>query len=113
MGQPFIVLARAKGLSEPRIILSHVVRATIVPVVTVIGLQFAVLLTGAFIIESIFSVPGIGQLVVAAVQQRDQNVVIATISVAAVGFVAVNLVTDLIYAFIDPRITISSRRSAR
>jgi peptide/nickel transport system permease protein len=113
MAQPFIVLARAKGLSELQVIGKHSIRATLVPLVTVIGLQFAVLLTGAFIIESIFSIPGIGQLVVAAVQQRDQNVIIATIIVAAAGFVLVNLVTDLVYAVIDPRIVVNAGRSAQ
>jgi ABC-type dipeptide/oligopeptide/nickel transport system permease component len=110
MAQPFITLARAKGLPEAQLIARHAIRATLVPVITVIGLQFAVLLTGAFVIESVFSVPGMGQLVVTAVQQRDTNVIMASILVAATGFVAINLVTDLAYALIDPRISIAARR---
>jgi peptide/nickel transport system permease protein len=104
MSAPFITLARARGLSEAQVIIRHAFRSTMVPLVTVIGLQFATLLTGAFVIETVFSVPGMGQLAVTAIQDRDINVVAATVIVAAVGFIIVNLICDLSYTIIDPRV---------
>lgn len=114
MGMPFIVLARAKGLSDFQVVVRHALRATMVPLVTVIGLQFAVLLAGAFVIESVFSVPGVGQLIVTAVQQRDSNLIEAAILAAAIIFVVINFVTDILYGVIDPRVRIhGTRRPAR
>lgn len=104
MGSPFITLARARGLHEFEVIIRHALRSTMVPLVTIIALQFATLLTGAFVIETVFSVPGMGQLAVTSIQNRDINVVSAAVLVAGVGFVLVNLLCDLSYMFIDPRV---------
>jgi peptide/nickel transport system permease protein len=104
MARPFIVMARAKGIGEPRVVTRHALRPSLLPVVTFGGLQLGVLLTGAVVIESVFAIPGIGRLVLDALSARDHTVVQAAILVGAIGFVAINLVTDLAYGVIDPRI---------
>lgn len=102
--QDYVMTARAKGLSETRIILKHVLRNAMLPVLTVVGLQFGALLAGSIITETIFSWPGIGTLMVKAIQTRDYPVVQGCVLVIALSYVLVNLVTDLLYAVIDPRI---------
>ena len=109
MARPFIVLARAKGLGEREILAFHALRPSLLPVVTFGGLQLGVLLTGAVVIESVFAIPGIGRLVLDALQARDQEVVQAAILIGAVGFVVANLLTDLSYSVIDPRIRLAHR----
>jgi len=104
MARPFIVMARAKGLSESRLIVSHVLRPSLLPVVTFGGLQLGLLLTGAVVTESVFSIPGIGRLVLDALLARDQNVVEAALLLGGAGFVVTNLLTDLSYGLIDPRV---------
>jgi len=102
--QDFIRTERAKGLSERIVIYKHAVRNAMVPVVTVIGLNFGLLLSGAILTETIFSWPGVGRLVVDAVYARDYPLVIGCILIFALVFVIVNLITDLLYTYIDPRI---------
>jgi len=102
--QDFIRTERAKGLSEKIVIYKHAVRNALVPVVTVIGLNFGLLLSGAILTETIFSWPGVGRLVVNAVYARDYPLVIGCILVFALVFVIVNLITDILYTYIDPRI---------
>jgi peptide/nickel transport system permease protein len=102
--QDFIRTERAKGLSERIVIYKHAVRSAMVPVVTVIGLNFGLLLAGAILTETVFSWPGIGRLVVNAVYARDYPLVVGCILVFAIVFVIVNLVTDILYTRIDPRI---------
>lgn len=102
--QDFIRTERAKGLSERKVIYKHAIRNAMVPVVTVIGLNFGLLLSGAILTETVFSWPGVGRLVVDAVYARDYPLVIGCILVFALVFVFVNLLTDLIYTYIDPRI---------
>ncbi len=102
--QDFIRTERAKGLSERIVIYKHAVRSAMVPVVTVIGLNFGLLLAGAILTETVFSWPGIGRLVVNAVYARDYPLVVGCILVFAIAFVIVNLVTDILYTRIDPRI---------
>lgn len=105
LGSPYIKFLRAKGISERRIVFVHGLRNASVPIVTVIGIQFGALLGGSIIIESLFAVPGIGQLVVNAIFQRNYPVVQGCVLVIAVIFILVNLITDLIYAMLDPRIS--------
>jgi peptide/nickel transport system permease protein len=105
LGSPYIRFLRAKGISERRIVFIHGLRNASVPIVTVIGIQFGALLGGSIIIESLFAVPGIGQLVVNAIFQRNYPVVQGCVLVIAVIFILVNLITDLIYALLDPRIS--------
>jgi peptide/nickel transport system permease protein len=100
--QDFIRTERAKGLSERKVIYKHAIRNAMVPVVTVIGLNFGLLLSGAILTETVFSWPGVGRLVVDAVYARDYPLVVGCILVFALVFVIVNLITDLLYTYIDP-----------
>jgi peptide/nickel transport system permease protein len=102
--QDFIRTERAKGLSERTVIYKHAVRNAMVPVVTVIGLNFGLLLAGAILTETVFSWPGLGRLVVEAVYERDYPLVVGCILIFAIVFVIVNLITDVLYTYIDPRI---------
>jgi len=102
--QDFIRTERAKGLSERMVIYKHAVRNALIPVVTVIGLNFGLLLAGAILTETVFSWPGLGRYVVKAVQMRDYPAVQGCVLFFAFIFVIVNLVTDIIYVYIDPRI---------
>jgi peptide/nickel transport system permease protein len=102
--QDFIRTERAKGLSEMLVIYKHAVRNALIPVVTVIGLNFGLLLAGAILTETVFSWPGLGRYVVKAVQMRDYPAVQGCVLFFAFIFVIVNLITDIIYVYIDPRI---------
>jgi len=102
--QDFIRTERAKGLSERVVIYKHAVRNAMIPVITVIGLNFGLLLAGAILTETVFSWPGIGRYVVSAVRMRDYPAVQGCVLFFAFVFVIVNLVTDIIYVYIDPRI---------
>jgi len=102
--QDFIRTERAKGLSERMVIYKHAVRNAMIPVITVIGLNFGLLLAGAILTETVFSWPGIGRYVVNAVNMRDYSVVQGCVLFFALMFVIVNLITDIVYVYIDPRI---------
>lgn len=102
--EPYVQTARAKGLSEQRVILRHVVPNALVPTVTVIGSSVAALLGGAVVTETVFTIPGIGQLVVDSIARRDYPVVQGVVLLVAVIYVGVNLIVDVSYAAIDPRI---------
>ncbi|MBI3706716.1 MAG: ABC transporter permease [Proteobacteria bacterium] len=102
--QDHVRTARAKGLSEPAVVLKHVLRNALIPVVTVIGLQLGLLLSGAVLTETIFSLPGVGRLMINAILDRDYPVVQAAAMLTAFVFVVVNLVVDVSYAYLDPRI---------
>jgi len=104
LGQDFVRTARAKGLRDQLVVTRHVLRNSLVPVVTIIGLQFGALLGGAVIVESVFSRPGLGRYTVTAIQQRDFPQIQGTVLFAAAAYVFVNLAIDLFYAVIDPRI---------
>ncbi len=104
LSQDYIRTARAKGLKEITVILRHGFRNALIPVVTIMGLQFGTLLGGAVVTETIFAWPGIGRLAIQSIFNRDYPVVQATVFLAAVAFVAVNFVVDLFYAVLDPRI---------
>lgn len=108
--EDYVMTARAKGLSEARIILKHVLRNAMLPVLTVVGLQFGGLLAGSIITETIFSWPGLGTLMVKAIQTRDYPVVQGCVLVIALSYVLVNLSTDLLYGVIDPRIRYEGNR---
>lgn len=104
LGSDYIRTARAKGMRNYVVLWVHTFRNAMIPVVTMAGLEFAELISGAFITETIFAWPGIGRLAVNAVYQRDFPVVQGVVLVAAAGFVLVNLVVDMLYAAIDPRV---------
>jgi peptide/nickel transport system permease protein len=102
--QDYITTARAKGLSEQLVIFGHALGNALIPVVTYVGLQFGVLLGGAVVTEQIFSWPGMGRLVVDAISSRDYPVIQGCILFFAVLFVIINLIVDLLYGLLDPRI---------
>jgi peptide/nickel transport system permease protein len=104
LGEDFVRTARAKGLSERAVIFKHALRNALLPVITLLGLQLGALLGGAVITETVFSWPGIGQLTVESIHRRDYPVVQACVLLISLGYVAVNTVTDLVYARLDPRI---------
>jgi peptide/nickel transport system permease protein len=102
--QEYIVTARAKGLRERAVVMKHALKNAMIPVVTVLGLHLGHMLGGAVVIETIFSVPGLGRLIVDSIYFRDFPVVQATVLVMALGVVVCNLAADLAYAYLDPRI---------
>ena len=104
LGQDYIKTARAKGLLTPRIIFKHALRNAMLPVSTVIGLQFGSLLGGALLTETVFAWPGIGKFAVDCVLKSDFPVVQGIVLLVAVIFVIMNLVVDIVYAYLDPRI---------
>ena len=102
--QDYIRTVRAKGQKEYKIIISHALRNALIPIVTVIGLQFGALLGGAIMAETVFAIPGLGRLMIDAIKQRDYPIVQGVVLFVAVTFSLVNLLIDIIYAFIDPKI---------
>jgi peptide/nickel transport system permease protein len=104
MSQDYIRSARAKGLSEPSVLLHHGLRNALIPVVTVIGLQIGALLGGAVVTETVFSLPGLGRMMVDGIFQRDFPVIQGAILFIVLCVIAVNLFTDVLYAWLDPRV---------
>ena len=104
--EPYVLAARAKGVSRTRAILHHAFRNSLIPIVTILGLQFGVVLTGAVITETIFAWPGIGRLLIQSISFRDYPTVQGCVLLIAVTYVGVNLLTDLTYGFLDPRIRV-------
>lgn len=102
--QDYIRTVRAKGQTEYKIIISHALRNALIPIVTVIGLQFGALLGGAIMAETVFAIPGLGRLMIDAIKQRDYPIVQGVVLFVAIAFSLVNLLIDIIYAFIDPKI---------
>jgi peptide/nickel transport system permease protein len=102
--QDYVRTARAKGLRERLVIYRHALRNALLPIVTIVGLQFGTLIGGAVLTETVFAWPGIGRLLVDAIGFRDYPVIQATVIVIAAGFVLTNLIVDILYAYLDPRI---------
>jgi peptide/nickel transport system permease protein len=102
--EDYVRTARAKGLSEWAVLRGHVLRNALIPVVTVLGLQLGTLIGGAVITEYVFALPGVGRLVVDAVFARDYPLVQGVVLLIALGFIASNLLVDLLYGLIDPRL---------
>ena len=105
----FIKFARAKGLSRFRIISYHLLKYILIPIVTVIGLQFSVLIAFAVITESIFAWPGMGRLIIESITLLDRPVIVAYLLVTVFIFMLVNLIVDILYSILDPRIRISDK----
>lgn len=101
--QDYVRTARAKGLREGTILRRHIFRNALIPILTVLGPASAFLVTGAFVVENLFAIPGIGYLAVQSIGQRDYPVVLATTLLLALAVVLMNLVTDIAYTFVDPR----------
>src|SRR5438477_13008713 len=104
LSQDYIRTARAKGLSEGKVVYRHALRNAMIPVLTVVGLQFGSLLAGAIVTETIFSWPGIGRLTITAISSRDYFLVQGCILAIGLTYIAVNLLTDVLYAVVNPRI---------
>lgn len=104
LNDDYIRTARAKGLTEQAVILRHALRAALLPIITIVGLQMGSLLAGTVITETIFSWDGIGRLLVESIEKRDYPVTQACVLVVALSYVLVNLVTDMLYRFADPRV---------
>jgi ABC-type dipeptide/oligopeptide/nickel transport system permease component len=104
LSSDYVRTARAKGLSESAVLFRHAFRNALIPIITILGLQFGTLLAGTIVTESIFSWPGIGRLAVQAISARDYPLLQGCILMIAVSYVVVNLLTDLVYAFVDPRV---------
>ena len=104
LGEPYVLAARARGVSRARAVLRHAFRNSLIPIVTVLGLQTGAVLTGAVITETIFAWPGVGRLLIQSINFRDYPLVQGCILLIAVTYTGVNLLTDLAYGFLDPRI---------
>jgi peptide/nickel transport system permease protein len=104
----YVRTARAKGLSEREVIGAHALRNSLITVVTLVGLQLGALISGAVITEQIFVIPGFGKLTIDSVLQRDPAVIQAVVLIAAAGYVIVNVIVDLLYSFLNPRIRVSA-----
>jgi peptide/nickel transport system permease protein len=107
LNEDYVRTARAKGLSDRRVTFKHALRAAIVPVVTIFGLEFAYLLAGTIFTERIFSIQGIGLTALDAINTKDLPVISATVLIAAAFIVTANLVVDIIYSVIDPRVRLT------
>jgi peptide/nickel transport system permease protein len=105
--EDFVRTARAKGLSERRVTLRHALRAAIVPVVTIFGLDFAVMLAGTVFTEQIFNIQGIGLTAITALGTRDLPIISATVLIASTLIVTANIVVDIVYSLIDPRVRLT------
>ena len=106
LGEDYVRTARAKGLAERRVLYKHVLKNSLIPVVTILGLQFGVLLAGAIVTEFIFSWPGIGQLLLDSINQRNYSLTQSCILMISITYVLVNTATDLLYRWLDPRIKV-------
>jgi peptide/nickel transport system permease protein len=107
LGRDYVRTARAKGLNARNVVMSHAFRNALIPLVTIVGLQFGALLGGAVITESIFAWPGVGRLTIQAIQAKDLPLVQACVLFLAMIFVLANLVVDVLYAYLDPRVRLS------
>ena len=102
--EQFITAGRAKGLGEPAVVYKHALKNAMIPTITIIGISFAVLLSGAIVIETVFNIPGLGRLIISAVLRRDYPVIQGVVLVIAGVYMLVNLLVDLSYVLFDPRV---------
>ena len=110
LDRPFVTFLRAKGISRRRIVVGHALKNSAPTIVTVIGIQIGVLLGGAVIVETLFALPGVGRLIVTAVNQRNYPTVQAGVLAIAATFIIVSLITDLVVGWLDPRISDGASR---
>ncbi|EIV93862.1 ABC transporter permease [Frankia sp. QA3] len=113
LAEPYVLLARAKGAGDRRVLMRHALRNALIPTVTVTGLAVGQLLAGAFLVETVFAREGLGRTVVAAVDARDLPVVEGFVVFMALIYVAVNLVIDVLYGAVDPRVTVAAQDASR
>jgi len=104
MSRDFVRTARAKGVSEGSVVWKHAFQNALIPVITIVGLQFGALLAGAVVIEDVFTRQGLGFTLVKAIITRDYPVVQALVTLSAIVYVAINIIVDVLYTYIDPRV---------
>jgi peptide/nickel transport system permease protein len=104
MGEDYIRTARAKGLGERKVVFKHGLRSAITPIVTIFGLDVGILFGGAILTETVFNIPGIGRLAFDSIQKSDLPIVQGTVLIAALAIILMNLIVDILYAFLDPRV---------
>ncbi|WP_438286840.1 ABC transporter permease [Paenibacillus hubeiensis] len=109
LSENFIKTAKAKGVKEKWIIYTHVLRVAFIPILTVIGESFGGLVTGAAVIETLFNIPGVGQLIVNSISRRDYTVIQGSVLLVTVAYVFVNLIVDLLYGVVDPRVRLNKK----
>jgi peptide/nickel transport system permease protein/oligopeptide transport system permease protein len=107
LGQDYVRTARAKGLAWWGVVVRHALKNALIPIVTIFGLQFGNLLAGAVIVETVFSRPGLGRLVVGGILAKDFPLVQGAVLFVAVAYVLINVLVDVAYAFVDPRIRVA------
>lgn len=110
MLQDYVKFARAKGLSNARIVGVHVLKNILIPIVTVIALQFGSIIAFAIVTESIFAWPGMGKLIIDSIQLLDRPVIVAYLMVIVTLFILINLVVDILYSMLDPRVRIADNK---
>ncbi len=104
MGEDYIRTARAKGLGERRVVFRHGLRSAVTPIVTIFGLDLGILFGGAILTETVFNIPGVGRLALDAIQKSDLPIIQGTVLIGALAIILMNLVVDIVYAFLDPRV---------
>ncbi len=104
LSQDYIRTGHAKGLSERRVVYKHALKNALIPTLTVIGITFAILMGGAIVIETVFNIPGVGRLLIQSVLRRDYPVIQGVVLLIAGAYVLINLLVDVAYAYLDPRI---------
>ena len=104
MKQDYIILARSKGTPYKKVVIKHALKNAMLPVITYAGPMFAFMLTGSFVIESVFSIPGIGQLMVSSIQNRDYSMIMAVTIFLGALVITFNILADIVSAAVDPRI---------
>lgn len=107
--QDYIRYARARGLTEKRVIWVHVLKNIMIPVVTIIGLEFGSLIAFSVVTETIFAWPGMGKLIIDSINVLDRPIIVAYLMLIVLMFVCINLIVDILYAFLDPRVRLSAR----
>ena len=111
LGSDYIILAKAKGINERKVIVRHALRNTLVPIITVLSPLMIGLITGSVVVEQIFGVPGLGQMLLSGVQNNDYNVIMAVALVYSFLYIVIMLVVDVLYGLIDPRIRVSGGKA--
>ena len=104
--QDYITFARSKGLSEKRIVLVHILKNILIPIVTVVGLEFGSLIAFSTVTETVFAWPGMGKLIIDSIYNLDRPVIVAYLMIIVTFFVFLNLIVDILYTFLDPRVRI-------
>lgn len=109
LGSDYVRTARAKGLTERQVVIGHALRNSLITVVTILGLELGALISGSVVTESIFLIPGFGRLIIEAVQRRDYPVIQGVALVSAVAYILINLIVDVLYSLLNPRVRVTGR----